>query len=239
MSKPTENSAAAAKRVALVTGAGRGIGRATAIELSRRGFTVVAVSRSLAELDETVRLCGGGMALAGDVADAGRVREIAGAVAARFGSLAAVVNNAGFASAQPIERTTDTLWRQTLDVNLSAMFFVCRECWPLLRASRGAIVNVSSESTRDPFPGFAAYAAAKAGVNGLSLALAREGAAEGIRVHTVSPGASETAMFRSIVSEAQWSKDRTLEPAHVARVIADCIDGPLVHTAGEIIYLRR
>ena len=225
--------------VAIVTGGGRGIGRATTIELARRGFIPVVVARTRSELDETVALAGVGEAVVADVASPAAGAQVVDHAISRFGRIDVLVNNAGFASMQPIGQVDDALWQRTIDVNLSAAFRFSRDAWPHLRAARGAIVNVSSESTRDPFPGFAAYAAAKAGLNGLSLALAREGAAEGIRVYTVSPGSSETAMFRSLVSEQQCSRDKTLDPAEVARVIADCLTGPLRHTPGEIIYLKR
>lgn len=225
--------------VAIITGGGRGIGRAAAIELASRGYLPVVVARTQSELDETIALAGTGEAVAADVASPDEPARVVEHVISRFGRLDALVNNAGFASMQPIERTDDAIWQQSIDVNLSSTFRFSRDAWPHLRAARGAIVNVSSESTRDPFPGFAAYAAAKAGVNGLSLALAREGAADGIRVYTVSPGSSETAMFRSLVSEQQWGRDKTLDPADIARVIADCLTGPLRHTVGEVIYLKK
>jgi NAD(P)-dependent dehydrogenase (short-subunit alcohol dehydrogenase family) len=227
------------KQVVLITGAGRGIGRAVAVEMARRGWSLALVARTEQELQETAELCGGGLVLPGDVADPAVARDSVKRTIERFGRLDALVNNAGFASMQPIEQTSDLVWRTTIDTNLTATMLFCREAWVHLERTRGAIVNVSSEATRDPLPGFTAYAAAKAGVNGLSLALAREGAVDGIRVHTVSPGSSETAMFRSLVSEQQWPRDKTLDPADVACVIVDCIDGPLRHTSGEIIYLKR
>jgi 3-oxoacyl-[acyl-carrier protein] reductase len=88
-------------------------------------------------------------------------------------------------------------------------------------------------------PGFLAYGAAKAGLNVLGLTLAREGAPAGIRVHTIAPGAVETEMFRSLVDEKTWPKDRTMAPEHVARVIAACADGTLAHASGEVIWIRR
>lgn len=227
------------EQVVLITGAGRGIGRAAAIEMSRRGWRVSLVARTEQELSETAALCREAIACPGDVAEPSVSRESVKRTIDRFGRLDALVNNAGFASMQTIEQTSDLVWRTTIDTNLTGTLLFCRESWVHLERSRGAIVNVSSEATRNPLPGFAAYAAAKAGVNGLSLALAREGAVDGIRVHVVSPASSETGMFRALVSEEQWPRDRTLDPADVARVIADCIDGPLRHSSGEIIHLKR
>lgn len=227
------------QQVVLITGAGRGIGRAVAVAMTQRGWRVSLVARTEDDLRETAELCGGGLVLSGDVGDPAVARESVKRTIERFGRLDGLVNNAGFASMQTIEQTSDLVWRTTIDTNLTATLLFCREAWVHLERTRGAIVNVSSEATRDPLPGFAAYAAAKAGVNGLSLALAREGAADGIRVHVVSPASSETGMFRALVSEQQCPRDQTLDPADVARVIADCIDGPLRHTAGEVVHLKR
>jgi NAD(P)-dependent dehydrogenase (short-subunit alcohol dehydrogenase family) len=100
-------------------------------------------------------------------------------------------------------------------------------------------VNVSSEAARDPFAGLGAYGAAKAGVNLLGLALAREGAEIHVRVHTVASGATETAMLRSIITREQVPSEKTLEPAEVARVIVQCVRGELACTSGEVIYVHK
>jgi NAD(P)-dependent dehydrogenase (short-subunit alcohol dehydrogenase family) len=101
------------------------------------------------------------------------------------------------------------------------------------------VVNVSSFASRDPFPGFAAYGAAKAGLNLFGLAAAREGERIGVRVHTVAPAAVETAMFRQILTEEQYPADKTLAPEDVAKVIAQCVTGALKYTSGEVIYVRK
>ena len=101
------------------------------------------------------------------------------------------------------------------------------------------MVNVSSVAARDPFPGFAAYAAAKAGLNLFGLCAAREGEQIGVRVHTLAPGAVETGMFRQLLTPEQYPTEKTLSPADVARVIADCVRGNLKHTSGEVIYLHK
>jgi NAD(P)-dependent dehydrogenase (short-subunit alcohol dehydrogenase family) len=101
------------------------------------------------------------------------------------------------------------------------------------------IVNISSLAARDPFPGFAAYGAAKAGLNLLGLSLAREGDPHNIRVHTIAPAAVETAMFRKLMDEAQYGRDKTLDPADIARVVAQCVAGDLRYTSGEVIYVRK
>ena len=100
-------------------------------------------------------------------------------------------------------------------------------------------MNLSSLAARDPFPNFAAYAAAKAGLNLFGLAAAREGQAIGVRVHTLALGAVETGMFRQLVTPQQYPADQTLDPADVARVIAQCVTGDLRYTSGEVVYLHK
>jgi NAD(P)-dependent dehydrogenase (short-subunit alcohol dehydrogenase family) len=101
------------------------------------------------------------------------------------------------------------------------------------------VVNVSSAAARDPFPGFAAYAAAKAGLHLFGLSAAREGEPIGVRVHTVAPGSVETEMFRGLMTKEQWPADKTLDPADVARIIGQCVTGELRYTSGEVIYVHR
>jgi NAD(P)-dependent dehydrogenase (short-subunit alcohol dehydrogenase family) len=226
--------------VAIVTGAGRGIGRATAVELSSRGFRLALVSRTRTQLEETSRsLSTECHILEGDVTDSVFCEHVARETLARFSRIDALVNNAGLAPALSLEATDDNTWRAVIDTNLSSAFYLSRSCWPALKASRGAIVNLSSEAARDPFPGFIAYAPAKAAVNMLTLALHREGKPHGIRVHAVAPGATETQMLRGLVSTDHLPPDQALDPRDVARTIAACLAGDLRHTSGEVIHVHR
>jgi NAD(P)-dependent dehydrogenase (short-subunit alcohol dehydrogenase family) len=229
------------ERVAMVTGAGRGIGRATAIELATMGFQLALVSRTGGELEATAELCGGNAkAFICDVSDPGRVDKLVQDVLDVFGRVDALVHCAGAVVMRPIEALTPEEWRAMIDTNLSAVYFFCRRLWPVWRKiGGGVVVNVSSQAARDPFAGLGAYGAAKAGVNLLGLALAREGKEIGVRVHTVAPGATETAMLRSIISTDQVPKEKTLEPGAVARVIVQSVCGDLACTSGEVIYLHK
>jgi NAD(P)-dependent dehydrogenase (short-subunit alcohol dehydrogenase family) len=207
--------------VAIVTGAGRGIGRATAVELAGRGYRVVLVGRNRAPLDDVSAAVGGHMRRAavavGDVSDASAVTRIVDEATRAFGRVDVVVNNAGLAPVRTIEQMTIAEWRAVIDTNLSAAFYLTKAAWPtFVRQGGGVVVNLSSLSCRDPFPGFAAYGAAKAGLNLLGLALACEGSPHGIRVHTIAPGAVETEMFRGLMTPEQWPTEKTLAPALLA-----------------------
>ena len=228
------------QRVALVTGAGRGIGRATAVRLSGMGYAVGLVARTRSQLDETAALCGGPTrVIAGDVADAKGVAAAIDETVAAFGRLDVLISNAGVAPLVPLAEMTDEQIAATIDTNLTATIRFARAAWPHLAASKGVIVNVSSESARDPFPGFSVYGAAKAGVNLFTKALAKEGAAAGVRVYAVAPAGVETALLRSIVSAEAYPTEMTLSPDDVAQTIAACIAGDLRHAGGETIYVHK
>lgn len=226
--------------VAIITGAARGIGRAIAVELRRAQYEVVLVARTKKDLDAAAREIGGGIVLPADVTKPAEVDAVVADTLARFGRIDAIVNNAGMAPVVSVKDMSVDRWRAVLDTNLSAAFYLSRAAWPTFEKQKGGvIVNISSMASRDPFPGFAAYGAAKAGLNLFGLALAREGQPINVRVHTVAPGSVETAMFRSLMSAEQWPTDKTLDPAEVARVVASCIHGDLRHTSGEVIYVHK
>ena len=225
--------------VAIITGAARGIGKAVAAELKRGGYDVVLTSRTRKDLEDAAREVGG-VAFPADVTEPAEVDALVAETLRRFGRIDAVVNNAGLAPVIAVKDMSIDRWRAVIDTNLSAAFYLSRAVWPTFEKQQsGVIVNISSLAARDPFPGFAAYGAAKAGLNLFGLALAREGQPINVRVHTVAPGSVETAMFRGIMSAEQWPTEKTLDPAEVARVVASCIHGDLRHTSGEVIYVHK
>ena len=227
--------------VAIITGAGRGIGRATAVELARRGYSVVVAARGAQDLTETARLAGpSALAVPTDVTNPDQVGALVDRTLDRHGRIDAVVNNAGLAPVRSVAEMSPAEWREVIETNLSAAFYLTRAAWPAFERQRGGVVvNVSSAAARDPFPGFAAYGAAKAGLNLFALSAAREGERIGVRVHTVAPSAVETAMFRKLMSPQEYPEDQTLDPAEVARMIALCVTGDLRYTSGETIYVHK
>ncbi len=227
--------------VALITGGGSGIGRACALRLSSEGYNIALAGRTRRTLEEAAEHCAGdSVILPADVSDPAAARQLVEDTVNAFGRLDAVIHCAGAAPVRSVEQTTDSLWAEVIATNLSAAFYLARAAWGVFRnQGGGVIVNISSMAARDPLPNFAAYAAAKGGVNLLGLSLAREGKPLGIRVHTIAPGATETAMFRTIATTEQYPPEKTLSPDEVAAVVFQCVNGELMHAAGEVIYLNK
>jgi len=225
--------------VAIITGASRGIGQATAEELAGWGWRLVLVARTAERLQEIAEQTQG-LALAADITRPDEVQEIVRKTLGQFGRIDALVNCAGVAPALMIEQTTIEDWHQVIDTNLSAVFYLCKAVWEAFKRQQcGVIVNLSSLAARDPFPGFMAYGSAKAGLHILGLCLARQGQEHGIRVHTLALGAVETEMFRMLMTPGQFPASQTLAPDEVAKTIAACVSGELRYTSGEVIYLHK
>jgi len=177
------------RRVALVTGAARGIGAATAALLAAEGWRVVAVDRSARPAPE------GGRWWTRDLRDNAVHRAIAEGLEAAEGRLDLLVNNAAVQSVGPIEQTADDTWDELVAVNLKAPFLLIRETCGLLARSSGAVVNVASVHAIATSSGIAAYAASKGGLLALTRALAVELGPRGVRVNAVLPGAVDTPML--------------------------------------------
>ncbi len=187
-------------KVALVTGGGTGIGRATCIELAERGAAVaVNYSRSKEEADETVRLImnkgGRAMAIQADVVQDQEVREMVNTVARQFGTIDLLVNNASITRHIPLsdlEAATEEVWDELYAVNVKGMFFCARAVAPFMKTNKqGAIVNVGSIAGLSGSGSSLPYAVSKAAVHGLTKSLARALAPD-IRVCCVAPGAVAT-----------------------------------------------
>lgn len=228
-------------KVAVVTGAGSGIGRAAALLLARRGYTLVLAGRTIATLSEAVAEIGAGAAHAAvcDMADPAQARALVDGAAERFGRVDLLVNNAGFASLAPIDRTDDVLLARAFAVNTIGPGAAISAAWRHFKAQKsGCVVNVSTLGTEDPFPGFFTYAAAKAALDSFTRSCAKEGKAIGVRAFSVAPGAVETGMLRSMFNEKMIPKGVPLTPEAVAGVIAACACGERDGDNGKVIYLR-
>jgi 3-oxoacyl-[acyl-carrier protein] reductase len=210
----------AATRRALVTGGARGIGRCIAETLARDGCDVAIFDQGAAEEGEAVvgrieALGRRAWLCVGDVRDAGQVNNAVEEIAARWGGLEVLVNNAGIVRDQVIWKMTDEAWRDVLEVDLSGVFHCCRAAVPVMRRNGwGAIVNLSSiNGLRGKF-GQTNYSAAKAGVIGLTKALAKEVARFNVTVNAVAPGFIETSIVESMPQE---TKDQALKEIALGR----------------------
>lgn len=218
-------------QVALVTGASRGIGRATALELAHLGACVlVNYQRSAAAAGEVVALIeqagGDALAYAADVSDETAVQQMIEAALARWGRLDILVNNAGITADAPMARLKPEQWHLVLETDLTSVFLCCRAVVPLMRRQRyGRIVTVGSLAGLAGNVGQANYAAAKAGIVGFSRALAREVAGDGITVNVVAPGYIETELLGSVSQAVQrWALQAiAMQRFGTAEEVAACI----------------
>jgi 3-oxoacyl-[acyl-carrier protein] reductase len=240
-------------KVALVTGASRGIGRAIALELAAAGTAVVVnYFRRREDAEAVVRTIAdkGGSALAyqADVSDRKAIDPMFSMIDDRLGRLDILVNNAGIASRiDSITAISDEAWRQTLAVNLDGAFYCLRAAIPRLRAAgRGRIVNISSGAGLTGGAIGAHYAASKAGLLALTAKAARELARDGIAVNAVLPSVIETDMLGEIARGADALENlrkafpvgRFGKPEEVAQVVRFlCLEAP-DYLTGEFISLR-
>ncbi|MGE3268604.1 MAG: SDR family NAD(P)-dependent oxidoreductase [Chloroflexota bacterium] len=209
-------------KVAIVTGGGRGIGRATAELLAAAGARVTICARTASELEAVAAGSPQITALPGDIADEAFVERLVGQAVADGGRLDILVNNAAVLGRKPFAELEPDLWDAVMAVNLRGAYLCSRAAFRQMAGQSpagGSIVNIASLSgVRGPekFPGLAAYNVSKAGVLALSDILAVEGKPHGIRVNAVSPGAVETEMLR----QAGHGLRALASPEDIARTIA-------------------
>ncbi len=207
----------------LVTGAGRGIGRAIALRFAQEGSDVVVAARTRSEIDrvaEEVEAVGGrGKAVEMDVTDFASVEAgMTEALSFTDGVLDVVVNNAGVFAVRPFDELSPATWYRMLAVNLNGPFHVSLLALEALkRSERAHLFNVSSVAGREPYEGSSAYCTTKYGLRGLSDVLRLEWAAKGIRVSTVYPGATDTTIFDDVPGD--WDRSTMSQPMDVADVV--------------------
>ncbi len=187
-----------AGKAAVITGAGSGIGRATAERYVREGARVLVADISAEHARDTCDGLGDdAVALAVDVSAAAEVSRMINAAVEAFGTVDVLYSNAGIAeSVKPLGEISESEWDRIIDVNLKAFFLCAQAVAPVMRAGGGVMIVTASIAARRPRPGMAAYVASKSGVIGLARALAIELASDRIRVNVINPGPAATPMLK-------------------------------------------
>lgn len=233
-------------RVAVVTGASRGIGKAVALDLAGRGALVACASRDLERARETATAAGDGAhAFVVDVREEQSVQRLADAVRATFGHVDVLVNNAGIAQLESIAEATLDNWSDTLATNLRGPYLCTKHFLdPLSQSGRGAVVNIGSIHSAVTIKRLAAYAAAKGGLDALTRQTALDLADRGVRVNCVAPGFIRTDMFESGHPEERkaWiarlhALGRVGRPEEVAYAVSFLCSDLASFITGAVLYV--
>ena len=211
-----------ATKVAIVTGASRGIGRAISIALAGQGATVVLAARALEKLKETAKQVteAGGKAeiVVTELTEEDSVKNLVKVTGDKFGRLDILINNAGITHSAKLEQTQTADWDRCHQVNARAPFILCREALPLLRKSEaGYIINIASVVGIKGYPLQSAYTASKHALRGMTMSLAEELRGSNIRVHLLCPGGVDTDMVGNVRPDIK--KEDLIGPDEIAELV--------------------
>jgi len=211
-----------AGKVAIVTGASRGIGRAIALALAEEAGTVVLAARDVQKLQQTAEQIteAGGKALVvpTELTEEASIRELVRTAARRFSRLDILVNNAGITHSANFEQTATEAWDRCMSVNARAPFILCREALPLLKRSPSAfIINIASVVGIKGYPLQSAYTASKHALRGMTICLAEELRGTNIRVHLLCPGGVDTEMVQQV--RPGIKKEDLIRPEEIAELV--------------------
>lgn len=233
-------------KLALITGGGRGIGRAIAERFAADGARVVVTGRTQAEIDEVAAVTGG-IALRMDVSDRASIAAGLDELRARELHIDVLVNNAGAADSMPFDRTTDEAWDRMLSVNVTSAFLLSRALIPaMIGRGFGRVINIASNAGLTGFAGSAAYCAAKHAMVGMTRSIAVEIARSQVTINCICPGWVRTRMAEEAISrlaeqtgrgredatrmvEAMSPQQRMVEPSEVAQVAAMLCEARGIH----------
>ena len=202
-------------KTALITGGGRGIGRAIALAFARHGARVAVAARTADQVEQVAHEIGNGaIALVCDVSDPESVKRMFSDMREQLGDADILVNNAGIAESATFVNTTDELWHRHISINLSGTFYCTRAALPsMLKKGWGRVINVASIAAKTGAPYVAAYTASKHGVLGLTRSAALEVAAAGVTVNAICPGYVDTEMVTRGIEQITQKTKRTREEA--------------------------
>lgn len=241
--------AKASSKIALITGAGRGIGKAIAHQLAIDGYHVVLIARTTSEINDVKKaLITSGHdadAYACDVTSSLDVDLLEQRVAKEVGVVTVLINNAGVAPSEKLENTDDDLWYRTIATNLTGPFYLCRAFVPAMKKQGGgSIINIASTAAMEGFAYTAAYTASKHGVLGLTRALAKELERSSITVNAICPGFVRTSIVANSIENitaktgrsaeeaeadlARFNKEgRLIEPDEIAETVSGMLRNPI------------
>lgn len=227
-------------RVAVITGAGKGIGRATALRLGEQGMKVVLCGRNFAPLSHTSFLLQQKgiqpLIVPVDVRDWNQIEAMCEKSLATYGRIDILVNNAGMALYKSVSETTENEWDAIIDTNLKGMFLCCKAVLPSMQAAqKGVIINVSSILGLKATANMASYSASKFGVIGFTQSLADEIAQSGIRAYAVCPGPTRTDLHRKIVGNE--AAEKAMPPERVAEEILAILTGRVSLPTGSSVVI--
>lgn len=235
-------------KIAIVTGASRGIGRAIALELARRGALVIAAAREAnaqATVDEITAAGGIAEVASADMTDTASLEALVSGVVARHGRIDILISNAGITRDQLMLRMKRADWDEVMATNLTAAFTLCQAALkPMIRQRGGRIVAMSSVVGQSGNAGQANYAASKAGLIGFCKSLAKEVASRNITVNVVAPGLIDTDMTRALTANAQtdWAAQIPLgrpgTPADVAAAVCFLASDEASYITGQVLAVN-
>jgi NAD(P)-dependent dehydrogenase (short-subunit alcohol dehydrogenase family) len=209
-------------KVAIVTGASRGIGKAISLALAKEAATVVVAARAIDKMNETAKLvtAAGGKAqiIPTELTDERSIKNLVKATGERFGRLDILINNAGITHSAKLEETLTEDWDRCQQINTRAPFILCREALPLLKiAERAYIINIASVVGVKGYPLQSAYTASKHALRGMTISLSEELRGSNIRVHLICPGGVDTELVQNVRPDIK--KQDLMRPEEIAELV--------------------